>query len=203
MLTAQATDLLAAQLFTQYRERNEWRDSDKPLVLDMFRKLQQAIDTRDYGELLYKLHTGNKSLRTYFATVTGVRLPSTERATVEALAHFVGPEQVRAYAAAQAAERKERHAEQQQRAREQLYHGLQAERIRYQGTVMGMADFIARLIAEGYTTLEEEKRGAVKTWSLCRSFGDSYREWYPLKKKAYAVYAQSLLAAHAAPAAEG
>lgn len=76
----------------------------KANLLDSLSNLDKMIESKDV-KLGGILHTRNPMFRDYFAAVTGIGLPKTEKGTTDALNAFIGQAKIDAIAAAKQAER--------------------------------------------------------------------------------------------------
>lgn len=155
-------DDLVAKYRTMYGE--EWGVSAPSMLIA---PLQKACNEKNLAFLLsWLLPTQNTFSREVFTRMTGIRLPKTQRGQTETLKNYVGVEGVNAYDQAQKRQQEQRQHDRENRKREEVLRELQSQRIRYQGSVVTMDVYIQKLIKEGYTRLEQRKRGAANDYIL-------------------------------------
>ena len=131
-------------------------------------EVQQACEAKDYAHLRALVYVGNAFRRDIFARLTGITLPGTEREGLRCIDDFVGREIVECF----------RQAREQERKREtdkRLKQRLHARQVQSQGFgTLEVDTFLQRLITLGYTSLIEQKRGAVPQWFLSNTQGSGY-----------------------------
>jgi hypothetical protein len=157
-----------ADLIEKYRRQygDTWEKERAPGLIE---RIQQACENRDYAYLV-GLRFPNEApfSREVFTRITSIALHQTQRESLRILREFVGAEAVAAYHL----EAAKQHEERQVKRLEKRLCLRQVQPPSY--GLIPMSDFIQKLIADGYTSLVAQKRGAATEWFLFNNGGSGY-----------------------------
>ena len=156
------------------------------------KKLIEEIEGRNYAELVDRLSVlKNKGSRAAFTAYTGIKLPKTVSGTKSVIRTFVGKDVYNKHLESIKKKKEEAAQKQKQKAIEERNERLKEEKVTDNGRLTNNFDLIHRLVEdEGYTRLEEEKKGIATHYLI---HNDEKERYYRFRKKDHGDLIKELL----------
>ncbi|MCK9166917.1 MAG: hypothetical protein M0O92_06150, partial [Acholeplasmataceae bacterium] len=156
------------------------------------KKLIDEIEDRNYAELVDRLSVlKNKGSRAAFTAYTGIKLPKTVSGTKSVIRTFVGKDVYNKHLESIKKKKEEAAQKQKQKAIEERNERLKEEKVTDNGRLTNNFDLIHRLVEdEGYTRLEEEKKGIATHYLI---HNDEKERYYRFRKKDHGDLIKELL----------
>ncbi len=168
-LSNQSVSTAFAAIIEKYRRERaygeQWATNHAEKIIEGIR---QACAAKDYAYLRTVCYPDEAFMREVFTSITGIALHHTWRESKRVVQEFVGPEAVAAYQQQQEDTRKRKQFE-------RLCRQVAVQQVNTpQYGTLTMDAFIRKLVAEGYTTISEQKRGVATEWFLWNAQHSGY-----------------------------